>query len=310
MIAVGLIVRVYRNKGQKMQGREFLLMSLPSFTSAMGYAYVKYIWESPAGLQHNELDSPAFYHGMVLVYCLSLYIPIVVVIMLFQSIKEKQLEETQKELLAGQMEDMKRHIREVEELYREIRSLKHDMGNHVMVMQKLSGQEQEQYARSLQEQYTAVAEGMQSGNPVTDAILMEWRREAVSKEIAFDCSFHYPADREVDAFDLSIILNNALANAVEAAKGGESAPAGYVRITSALRENVYIIEVENSFDHPIVRNRESDLPVSTKEDKVFHGFGLRNIRQVAQKYHGDMEVQVQGQVFRLSVMMQVCWPLL
>lgn len=311
MIAVGLIVRVYRNKGQKMQGREFLLMSLPSFTSAMGYAYVKYIWESPAGLQHNELDSPAFYHGMVLVYCLSLYIPIVVVIMLFQSIKEKQLEETQKELLAGQMEDMKRHIREVEELYREIRSLKHDMGNHVMVMQKLSGQEQEQeqYARSLQEQYTAVAEGMQSGNPVTDAILMEWRREAVSKEIAFDCSFHYPADREVDAFDLSIILNNALANAVEAAKGGESAPAGYVRITSALRENVYIIEVENSFDHPIVRNRESDLPVSTKEDKVFHGFGLRNIRQVAQKYHGDMEVQVQGQVFRLSVMMQVCWPL-
>lgn len=306
MIAVGLIVRVYRNKGQKMQGREFLLMSLPSFTSAMGYAYVKYIWESPAGLQHNELDSPAFYHGMVLVYCLSLYIPIVVV---FQSIKEKQLEETQKELLAGQMEDMKRHIREVEELYREIRSLKHDMGNHVMVMQKLSGQEQEQYARSLQEQYTAVAEGMQSGNPVTDAILMEWRREAVSKEIAFDCSFHYPADREVDAFDLSIILNNALANAVEAAKGGESAPAGYVRITSALRENVYIIEVENSFDHPIVRNRESDLPVSTKEDKVFHGFGLRNIRQVAQKYHGDMEVQVQGQVFRLSVMMQVCWPL-
>lgn len=309
MIAVGLIVRVYRNKGQKMQGREFLLMSLPSFTSAMGYAYVKYIWESPAGLQHNELDSPAFYHGMVLVYCLSLYIPIVVVIMLFQSIKEKQLEETQKELLAGQMEDMKRHIREVEEFYREIRSLKHDMGNHVMVMQKLSGQEQEQYARSLQEQYTAVAEGMQSGNPVTDAILMEWRREAVSKEIAFDCSFHYPADREVDAFDLSIILNNALANAVEAAKGGESAPAGYVRITSALRENVYIIEVENSFDHPIVRNRESDLPVSTKEDKVFHGFGLRNIRQVAQKYHGDMEVQVQGQVFRLSVMMQVCWPL-
>ena len=113
----------------------------------------------------------------------------------------------------------------------------------------------------------------------------------------------------MDAFDLSIILNNALANAVEAAKGGESAPAGYVRITSALRENVYIIEVENSFDHPIVRNRESDLPVSTKEDKVFHGFGLRNIRQVAQKYHGDMEVQVQGQVFRLSVMMQVCWPL-
>ena len=306
-IAVGLIVRAYRDKGEKMQGREFLLLSLPSFTSVMGYAYVKYIWESPTGSQYSELDLSAFYHGMVLVYCLSLYILIVVVIMLFWNIKEKQQEETRKEVLAGQMEDMKRHIREVEELYREIRSLKHDMGNHVMVLQKLEGREREQYAKSLQEQYMAVAEGIQSGNPVTDVILMEWRREALAKGIVFACSFLYPAGREVDAFDISIILNNAIANALEAVKGQEEGgSAGYVRITSALRENVYIIEVENTFSGGIVRDRESDLPITTKEDKVFHGFGLRNICRVAQKYHGDMEVQVQGQVFRLSVMLQAC----
>ena len=220
--------------------------------------------------------------------------------MLFQNIKARQQEETREELLAGQMADMERHIREVEELYREIRSLKHDMGNHIMVMQKLNGKEQEQYARSLQEQYTAAAEGIKSGNPVTDVILLERSREAKAKGIAFDCCFLYPAGRKVDAFDLSIILNNALANAIEATDKG------YIRITSSLRENVYMIEIENSFYHKIVMDRESQLPVSTKEDKVFHGFGLRNIRRVAQKYHGDMEVEITGQVFRLSVMLQVC----
>lgn len=153
----------------------------------------------------------------------------------------------------------------------------------------------------------AVAEGIQSGNPVTDVILMEWRREALAKGIVFDCSFRYPAGREVDAFDISIILNNAIANALEAVNGEEvGGSAGYIRITSALRENVYIIEVENTFSGGIVRDRESDLPITTKEDKVFHGFGLRNIRRVAQKYHGDMEVQIQGQVFRLIVMLQAC----
>lgn len=326
IIALGLIVRAYRGKGQKMQGREFLLMSLPSFASVMGYAYVKYIWESPAGLQYNELDSSALYHGMVLLYCLSLYISILVVIMLFQNIKVRQQEETREELLAGQMEDMERHIREVEELYREIRSLKHDMGNHIMVMQKLNGREQEQYAKSLQEQYAAVAEGIRSGNPVTDVILMERSREAQSKGIVFDCSFLYPVGREMDAFDLSIILNNALANAIEAAgrvcteKGGIDGTgrqsngeygkaddsAGYIRITSSLRENVYMIAVENSYCCKIVMDKESELPVTTKEDKAFHGFGLLNIRRVAQKYHGDMEVEATGQVFRLSVMLQVC----
>ena len=178
--------------------------------------------------------------------------------------------------------------------------MKHDMGNHIMVMQKLNGKEQEQYARSLQEQYTAAAEGIKSGNPVTDVILLERSREAKAKGIAFDCRFLYPAGRKVDAFDLSIILNNALANAIEATDKG------CIRITSSLRENVYMIEVENSFYHKIVMDRESQLPVSTKEDKAFHGFGLRNIRRVAQKYHGDMEVETTGQVFRLSVMLQVC----
>lgn len=300
IMALGLIVKAYCGKEQKMQGREFLLMSLPSFASVMGYAYVKYIWESPMALQYSEADSSALYHGMVLLYCLSLYIPIPVVIMLFQNIKARQQEETREELLAGQMADMERHIREVEELYREIRSLKHDMGNHIMVLQKLNGKEQEQYARSLQEQYTAAAEGIKSGNPVTDVILLERSREAKAKGIAFDCCFLYPAGRKIDAFDLSIILNNALANAIEATDKG------YIRITSSLRENVYMIEIENSFYHKIVMDRESQLPVSTKEDKVFHGFGLRNIRRVAQKYHGDMEVEITGQVFRLSVMLQVC----
>lgn len=317
MIAIGPIVRAYHGKRQKMQVREFLLMSLPSFTCAMGYAYVKYIWESPAGLQYSELDSPVLYHGMMLLYCLSLYIPILVVIVLYQNIKEGQQEKMRKDLLAGQMEDMKRHIREVEELYREIRSLKHDMGNHVMVMQKLAGYEQEQYVESLRIQYSEVAEQIQSGNPVTDVILMERSREAREKGIEFICDFQYPTGREMDAFDLSIILNNALANAIEAVQrkdsvdddriyAQESRPAGYIKISSSLRENVYLIEVENSYYHKIVMDREEQLPVTTKEDKAFHGFGLRNIRRVAQKYHGDIEVETGEQVFRLSVMMQVC----
>lgn len=68
IITIGLIVRAYCGKRQKMQGREFLLMSLPLFTSVMGYAYVKYIWESPAGLQADEFDSPVFIMGWF--YCI------------------------------------------------------------------------------------------------------------------------------------------------------------------------------------------------------------------------------------------------
>ena len=43
-------------------------------------------------------------------------------------------------------------------------------------------------------------------------ILMEKLREAKEKQIRFISDFHYPGDTKLNAFDLSVILNNALDN--------------------------------------------------------------------------------------------------
>ena len=52
---------------------------------------------------------------------------------------------------------------------------------------------------------------------MTDIILTEKKRQAQAAEIAFESSFRYP-NAGLNAFDVSIILNNALANALEAAE--------------------------------------------------------------------------------------------
>ena len=79
---------------------------------------------------------------------------------------------------------------------------------------------------------------------MTDVILAEKRKEAQERGIGFICDFHYPEKTGINAFDVSIILNNALDNAMEAAEGCERP---FIDIKSWRQRNVYMIEVRNPF---------------------------------------------------------------
>ncbi len=307
--AVIWIKRAYRYKREELQLREFVLMTMPSVVGLMAYIVYRYMESLYDATGNSTYDAPLSYHWCNILFYLTMYISIVIVIVLFQNIKDKKQDEKQKELLAGQMEDMKHYIGRVEELYREIRSMKHDMGNHVAVIENLylrnpedeNREHLEEYVSTLKAQYSHAAEEIRTGNPITDVILTEKQREAEEKGIAFTCEFRYPKEGNVDAFDLSIILNNALENAMEAVERQE-AP-GYVKIRSYTRKNAYMIEVINNFSDKITIDTETNLPYTTKPHKDNHGYGLYNVREVARKYYGEIEIEASEGEFCLSVML-------
>ena len=111
----------------------------------------------------------------------------------------------------------------------------------------------------------------------------------------------------IKAYDMGIILNNGLDNAIEACiRMREKQPdaEAYITIRSFTAKNMYFIEIENSFDGSALSCKDSGLPISTKEDKEVHGIGLKNIRKCAVKYGGDLDCIVKGNKFTLSVMVK------
>ena len=210
-------------------------------------------------------------------------------------------------MLSAQMDDLKRHIGQVEELYQDIRGIKHDMANHILTIERLyTGNETAQAREYVRELKTALSgtasEGIKSGNPITDTILLEWKREAEKRNICFDCDFYFSAGSDINAFDISIILNNALQNAVENTAGGEKA---YVSVRSYRRNNAYMIEISNSFAGSLQWDAESGLPLTSKAETDGHGYGLSNIRKVAEKYFGDIDIVLKDGNFLLSIMLMM-----
>ncbi len=56
----------------------------------------------------------------------------------------------------------------------------------------------------------------QTGNPITDIIIHQKGQEAGEKQIPFQVDFTYPSKLLIDVYDVAVILNNALENAIEA----------------------------------------------------------------------------------------------
>lgn len=301
------IQRVYVGKKETITGKELLMLLSMLLTMLTGYVaftffsdvYVhdtgQYIWNV-----HGE------YNLLKILYQIVSLSAVFVVIVVYQRIKEKQREEKENAVLAEQIESMKSHIREVEKLYRDMRGLKHDMGTHMMILQNLLVKNErdafETYFKELKITWSGNVREIKTGNPITDVILTEKQKEAKEKGIDFICEFFYPAETKVGAFDVSVILNNAIANAMEAAEGCQNP---YISVSSYRKKNVYMIEVKNCIKNCVEIDEETGLPETSKQDKENHGFGLINIRKVARKYYGDIDMEQDGNTFLLSVMLMV-----
>ena len=306
-LVIKLIHKVYEHKKEDISGKELLLLFATLLTVMVGYftfnffsnVYLEdmevYIWNAHPG-----------YTFLRVLYQIVSFAAVLIAVVTYQKIKEKQREENVNLLLTEQIENTKQHIREVEKLYGDIRALKHDMGNHISVLENLfmrnETEELEKYMAELKLTWGESAAEIKTGNPVTDVILTQKQKEAEESGIAFDCKFIYPVDSNINAFDVSVILNNAIENAFEGVNGCKDP---YVSVLAYRKKNAYMLEVKNCISKGVEIDKETGLPETTKKDKRSHGFGLANIRKVAQKYYGDIDINQDENSFTLTVMLMI-----
>ena len=124
-------------------------------------------------------------------------------------------------------------------------------------------------------------------------------REAQEKRIRFTSDFYYPENTKLDAFDMSVIMNNALNNCMENVSGDDP----YISISSFRKNSIFMITIKNSYQGEL-NYSDSDLPETTKKGKG-HGIGLNNIRRVAKMYMGDISLEQVDKEVILSIMLQV-----
>ena len=209
-----------------------------------------------------------------------------------------------------QVKAMRERLEEAENFYGSIRKVRHEMKNHMANIKGLTeaGEygEIEEYVRRMDETMQELEYKYVTGNAVTDVIINDKCRRAEKAGIRFGADFRYGG--EIPVFDMGIILNNLLDNAIEACGKLETGK-GFVRLSLKRKKQFLLLEVENSFDGAVPVSKGSSLPPTTKQSIVpeiitEHGIGLENVRDIAERYFGGVNIKVKGDVFHVTVMLQ------
>lgn len=230
-------------------------------------------------------------------------------VMLFQKLVQLGEEERKRAILENQMQ---REIEEIQDIYADMRGLRHDLKSHLesiaAVIRRISGKDKEELDNYIEKMETTVSRldfAYRTGNPITDIIIHQKKQEAEKHDISFEADFTYPDKQQIDVYDIAIVLNNALENAIEASRKVEGKK--YINLRSYMKGNLFFIEVENEFMREIIFDSETGLPVSSKADKQLHGLGMENIQRCAKKYMGGIDITIQGtgdrKKFNLTIMM-------
>lgn len=240
----------------------------------------------------------------------------VIMIILAAKMLRKLIDESNQKIEVSVYQDrikeMEQHIGDIENLYAGIRGMKHDMKNYIADMDALVNQESgeqsdqtalKQYLDSLQSSVEQLDMKYNTGNPVTDVIIQRYVQLTEKNEIDFRVDFIFPSGLNIDAFDISIIINNALDNALEACKRQKEGKK-MIELHAYRRDNMFFIIMKNSFDGTLARNKIDGRLLTTKTDSRNHGLGLRNMEVCAEKYYGKVETTIRDKEFELAVMLQ------
>ena len=156
-----------------------------------------------------------------------------------------------------------------------------------------------EYLQELKNSIQIYDSSIQTGNKALDAVLME--KSLLFTRFSID--FSYIVDGACLSFmknsDVFTLFGNALDNAFESLQAEKPE-----NRTIVLKVNKNGKLVNICFENFCSRELqfEDGLPVSTKQNNGYHGFGMKSIRYVVQKYKGEMLVYKKERRFVLEIL--------
>lgn len=205
---------------------------------------------------------------------------------------DKRIERFQSELIEKQ-------VREIQNMYRQIRGWRHDYRNHIQNMKiQLSNADYEKlsdYLGQLADDLDTVDTVIKTGNVMADAILNSKLNVAEKMNIKINVKANIPKNILLSDVELCSVLGNMLDNAIEAcAKLPEEER--FMRVYIGKLKGQLYLSVQNSSGS--VRKEKGNY-LSTKEGE--HGYGLFRIDRVAKKYGGFVNRQNEEGIFATEI---------
>ena len=177
--------------------------------------------------------------------------------------------------------------------YAENAKLYHDIKHHLRALERLlqNGDQREAlaYIESVQEPLQCKMIPVHTGVDIVDTVIYEAKEKAEQRNILLQVETPIlPSELKIEERELCVLCANLLDNALKAAKE-------QIKLNIAIAAGFLVIEMENDYkEKPLVKNNH--FVSETEQGSLAHGWGMKIIEQIVEKYHGELTIRVDVQV--------------
>lgn len=190
---------------------------------------------------------------------------------------------------------------EIQRTQQQIRSLKHDMKNHALVilsyLEESKAEEAKAYTGEILDKLNKMYTYVHVGNSLLSYIINTKLSQAKEQGIEIKAEIENLSFDYMDSVDFSALLNNMLDNAI---RGALHSRQKKLEADIASRKGVDIITVRNSIDGSVLKGNPE---LRSSKEEPGHGYGIRQIRAITERYNGSTDIYEHEGMFVVSVML-------
>lgn len=214
--------------------------------------------------------------------------------------REMEIEITQ--LRQAQAEILERDYRALSRTYTDNAKLYHDLHNHIeaiyQCLKQGDIQEALKYCEELRTPVCEISQTVWTGDKAIDYLISSKMALAEQRQIETRVNIEFPRNTNIRSVDLVTIIGNLLDNALESA-GTAPEHLRFLGLTVRRINSMLIIKVENRCDKAPIQ--EDGKLLTSKTDKMFHGWGLKSVQTAAEHYDGTIHTEYENGVFKSVV---------
>ena len=281
----------------------FIYLTIYIFISVMGdVTSLIFHWGQVGGKMFGGME--VFSHTAVPYFCIAVNVIVNLVIVLLQSMTYRilslQQEKKMLQILQKEKEQQYNFSRENVDL---INQKCHDLKRQIRALKLVQGEERDRLFKETEEAVQFYDAHVKTGNDVLDTILTEKSFVCTRQGIRFSCNIHAEHMDIIDVIDFYTIVSNGLDNAIECVSRYEDNEKKVINVAVLERGSMLHIFIDNYFDGEL--EFRNGFPVTSKDDKGYHGYGVKSMQMIAKKYGGDIRISVNNHTFSLQIMLPV-----
>jgi hypothetical protein len=180
----------------------------------------------------------------------------------------------------------------------------HDLKHHIdLLRNEHDNQKKEQYLDELENSIKPYDAQYKTGNHVLDVLLTQKGIQLIEHDINFTCVVDGEHLKFISNLDILSIFGNSLDNAIESVRKIESKEERIIKLAVFAQNQLLFIKLENYYDNEL-KFQDGHL-VTTKEDKINHGYGIKSIKNIVDKYAGSVKISTDNHWFTLMILIPI-----